>query len=383
MCRGDRRPESRRLCPDRTARSRSDCPRQPAWRGRARRPRRRRRLSWRVRPSRGRTRARSDDRGHDLRPRVAHQSRRDDDERDAAGGAGEDTASRSRRAVHPRVRRARQERRNDHSLADAYLRTRARSAARSRVQRRGRSDPPRERPRAVRDAGRALRLQRHQLLPSRRHRAARQRRAARSLREGARLRSARHEGHDIPADGESARTHRADRALPSDGVAVLRSGRPISARHRPRSDRPSHGRRRRTRGTLQHGGGPLEILPDASARRHSRRRADSRTRDRCAHDDAVDAGRDEGRARARLGHRLVVLVEPRRAVSNRIVRAHRVHGHVALARSGERRLRRLSVEPRAPRRQGRRHAAARQGRHDCGGGAFRSASLRGERRSLG
>ena len=55
-----------------------------------------------------------------------------------------------------------------------------------------------------------------------------------------------------------------------------------------------------------------------------------------ADDVAVDARRHAGGARARLGHRLVVLRESRRAVSDRIVRAHRLHRHVAVARSARR-----------------------------------------------
>ncbi len=92
---------------------------------------------------------------------------------------------------------------------------------------------------------------------------------------------------------------------------------------------------------------------------------------------AVDAGRDARRARPRLGHRLVVLVEPRRAVSRRIVRAHGLHRHVALARPGHEELCDFSVEPRAPRWQGRRDRAARQGRDDC----RRGAAVAGRRRA--
>ena len=49
---------------------------------------------------------------------------------------------------------------------------------------------------------------------------------------------------------------------------------------------------------------------------------------------ATPAGEAE-RARPRLGHRLVVLVQPRRAAADRLVRPHRLHRHVALDRSGD------------------------------------------------
>src|SRR4030095_6607644 len=83
-----------------------------------------------------------------------------------------------------------------------------------------------------------------------------------------------------------------------------------------------------------------------------------------------------------MGHRYDVLEEPRRIVSDRIVRPHRVHRHIAVARSGDEELRDLPVEPRASRRQGRRHAAAEQGRDGGGsgvddGGGYRREKSRG------
>ena len=84
--------------------------------------------------------------------------------------------------VHPGVRPVRQERHHHPAPADAHVRAAARPRARSRVPRRGRSDPPRRRGSADGAARRAIHLQRHQLLSARRHRPPRQRRAARSLR---------------------------------------------------------------------------------------------------------------------------------------------------------------------------------------------------------
>ena len=65
-------------------------------------------------------------------------------------------------------------------------------------------------------------------------------------------------------------------------------------------------------------------------------------------DHARDARLGAQRPRPRLGHRLVVLGESRRAAADRIVRPHRFHRHVALDRSGDRPVRRLPLEPRPP-----------------------------------
>ena len=73
-----------------------------AWRRRPGRPRRRDCLSQGVRPARGAAVAGSDDRRHDLRSRLADQSRGDDDERDEAGRGGRIRLERSGGAVHSR-----------------------------------------------------------------------------------------------------------------------------------------------------------------------------------------------------------------------------------------------------------------------------------------
>ena len=66
-----------------------------------------------------------------------------------------------------------------------------------------------------------------------------------------------------------------------------------------------------------------------------------------------------------------LLGQPRRAAADRLVRPHRLHRHVALDRSGDADVRRVPVEPRPSRRQGRRHAAARAGCDDRRVGARR------------
>ena len=68
--------------------------------------------------------------------------------------------------------------------------------------------------------GRALRLQRHQLLSARRHRPPRQRHAARRVRARADLRAARHARDDVPSAGRDAAAHRTDRTLLGARLAV-------------------------------------------------------------------------------------------------------------------------------------------------------------------
>ena len=157
----------------------------------------------------------------------------------------------------------------------------------------------------------------------------------------------------------AARGSRRRRAARRFGWPCEGPGHDDAARRRPRSDRAPDGRRRRARGPLQHRRRSRDLLPHAARRRRvSTARGSCR---RCGRedDDAGDARARDERARARLGHRFVVLVQPRRAAAARIVRPHRLHRHVALDRSGDRDVRRLPVEPRPSRRQGRRDAAAR------------------------
>ena len=101
-------------------------------------------------------------------------------------------------------------------------------------------------------------------------------------------------------------------------------------------DGAADGRRRRPRRTLQHGGRPLDLRAHAAERRHLQRRAHPVAADGREDDDAGERARRSQRARPRLGHRLVVLVQPRRAAADRLLRPHRVHRHVDLDRSGRR-----------------------------------------------
>ena len=106
--------------------------------------------------------------------------------------------------------------------------------------------------------------------------------------------------------------------------------------------------------------------------------------DRCAMTRPATPG-DAQRARPRVGHRLALLGQSRRAAADRLVRPHRFDRDVALDRSGHAHVRGLPVESRASRRQGRRHAVARAcGHHrrprafptatSSGGGAARGAT---------
>ncbi len=72
--------------------------------------------------------------------------------------------------------------------------------------------------------------------------------------------------------------------------------------------------------------------------------------------------------RAGVGHEHFVLVQPRRAVSAGVVRAHGFYRHVDLDRPGFADVCRVYVEPRSPGRQGRCDAAAGKGCDDRGFG---------------
>ena len=95
------------------------------------------------------------------------------------------------------------------------------------------------------------------------------------------------------------------------------------------------------------------------------RRSRSVTARRREDDEPCFAGSRDKHARTRLGHRLRVFVESRRAAADRIVWPHWLHRHFPVDRSDDRRLCHLPVEPRAPGWQGRRHAASRAGRDGC------------------
>ena len=202
-----------------------------------------------------------------------------------------------------------------------------------------------------------LRLQRHQLLSARRDRPAGQRPAARRVHAGARLQAARHERHDVQSAGVAAAADRADGELHAVRLAVRRPGPPDAARRRSRSDRAADERRRRPRGVVQHRRRPGDLLPHAARRRLVPRRADPRAADGGEDDHAGAGERGSQRACARLGRRLQLFGQPRRAAADRIVRAHRLHGHVALDRSGDADVRRVPVQPRPSRWQGGRHPA--------------------------
>ena len=126
----------------------------------------------------------------------------------------------------------------------------------------------------------ALRVQRHQLLPARRHRPAGERDAARPVRDAGDLRSARHEGHDVPAARDAAPADRADRELHAVRLALPGWGNADAPRRRPRSDRPPHGRRCRSRRSVQHRRRPVDLLPHAARRRRLPRDPRARRRSR-------------------------------------------------------------------------------------------------------
>ena len=217
--------------------------------------------------------------------------------------------------------------------------------------------------------GDAFRLQRHQLLPARRHHPARVRNAARSVREGAHLRPLGMK--DTMFTPPALLTSRiaptepcTEYGWPCEGpdMKMLRG-----TVHDPTARRmggvAGHAGLFRTAADLSIfarmllGGGAYRgvriLSPLAVAKMTT----------------PATPAEERNAAVARLGHRFVVLVEPRRAAAARLVRPYGLHRHVALGRSGDRSLRRLPVEPRSPGRQGRRHAAPRPRRDRRGVGA--------------
>ena len=133
--------------------------------------------------------------------------------------------------------------------------------------------------------------------------------------------------------GRASRRQRTARAR----LAVSGPRHGDAARRRPRSERAAHGRRRRPRGTLQDRRRSRHILPNDPRRRRVRRA--TRILSPLAVEKMTSAATRCPRAehsRARLGHRLGVLVESRRTAAGRIVRPHGLHRHVALDRSGDR-----------------------------------------------
>ena len=137
---------------------------------------------------------------HHVRPRVADEGRRHDDERDDARRARKDSPQRSRRGVHPRLRALRQGRHHHPPPHDPRL---GPAAGRRLGEAWTGSDTaiePGDRRSPDEPAGPALRLQRHQLLSARRHRSPRvSGMPLDDVRQARDFRSARHEGHDVPA----------------------------------------------------------------------------------------------------------------------------------------------------------------------------------------
>ena len=151
-------------------------------------------------------------------------------------------------------------------------------------------------------ARRAVRLQRHQLLPARPHRGPGLERAARAVRDAPRVRAARHDRHRVPAAARAGRPHRADRTLPVPRrVAVQGTRVRTAARRGARPDRAAHGRRRRPRRAVQHGPRPDAVRADAARRRRARAAARAGAADRRQDDHPGDAGRDARRSAASAG----------------------------------------------------------------------------------
>ena len=185
-------------------------------------------------------------------------------------------------------------------------------------------------------ARRALRLQRHQLLPARRHRPPRQRQPLDRFAQTRIFEPLGMKDTMFLPPAALAAADRADRELHAARLAVrgARTCRCCAASCTIRRragwaaspGTPACSARRRTspifcRMLLDGGAVPRRADPVAAGGRED--------------DDAGDAAGRAERPRPRLGHRLDVLGQPRRAAAARLVRPHRVHRHVAVDRSGD------------------------------------------------
>ena len=305
---------------------------------------------------------RADDARHGVRHGVGDEGGGDHDERDDARRGREDQAERPRGDLHPRLRPSRQGRHHDPPPADARLRAPARPGSERRLvaELRG-GDPARVRGSAHVGAGRAPCVQRHQLLPPRRDRLACGGDAVRTVRAGAACGAAGHARHDVQPAGVAQAENRADGNVHALRLA-LRGPQPgHAARHRPRPDGPPHGGRGRPRRLVQHRGRPRALLPHGARRRRPRHDAHPVAPHRDQDDVSGHAGRHGERARARVGPRLQLFVEPRRAVPGGLVRPHGVDGHVGVDGPHHADLRHPALQPRTPGRQGRRGTGAGPG----------------------
>jgi CubicO group peptidase (beta-lactamase class C family) len=87
----------------------------------------------------------------------------------------------------------------------------------------------------------------------------------------------------------------------------------------------------RSRGSVQHRGRSRSFQPDAAGRGRIRWDSGAGTAHRCADDPGFDPTPAGGPPRSRVGHRLAILVEPRRPLFGRVLWTHWFHGHLAVA----------------------------------------------------
>ena len=108
------------------------------------------------------------------------------------------------------------------------------------------------------------------------------------------------------------------------------------------------------------------LLPDDARQGRVARGSNLQPSHRRKIHDTREPARSAHSARPGMGHRLALLGRAWRTVSNRLVRAHRIHRDVAVARSRVEHLRDPADQRRAPAFAARHHVAARQGCDDRG-----------------
>ena len=318
---------------------------------------------------------------HDLRPRVADQGRGDDDQRDEARGGRTDPAQRAGLGLHPGVRASQQDQHHDPPPDDAHVRP----AGRISIRRIPGPAPTRRSSSRWRKRRRRRRASGSSTATSTTSCSATSSGASAACRSTSSRRKHIFEPLGMKdtmflPPAVAAAADRADRAVHRVRLAVRRARREDDARRRARLDRAAHGRRRRPRRVVQHGGRPGDLLPHAPGRRHATRASRILSPLTVAKMTTPASAPGDPNVRG-LGWDIDSSFSSNRGELLPIGSFGHTGftGHVALDRSGDEDVRRVPVEPRASRRQGGRDAASRARRDGRGVGDHRCAVRGGPR----
>ncbi len=329
-------------------------------RRRPRGPARKGRLPEGLRPPRARALGRADERRHRVRPRLAHEARRDRQHGDDARRGGPGPPRRRGRRVPPRLRyRRRRAGRGDRGAAPHAPRRPRRRRPDGPLPGNAGRDLREETPASSPELpGKPVPLLRRGIRGPRRAGPRGDGRDARRHRAADGLRTARDGRDGVPPRGRgreaSRRSDRADRE----------AGRRFPPRRGSRSPRPGPRRGRGARRPLRHRRRSRPLRPGAPRRRWRLAFAGRRR----LH-DAPAGLRRRRPACARLGRRDALLDEPGRPVPPGLLRPHRLDRDLDVARPGDGHVRRHPFGPKPSRRIGQRnpppfpHRERRRRRH--------------------